>query len=104
MVQQDTRGLVLRSMQAYRPAVQRDPVACGELRAQRGHLAVDLQSSFANPALHFAARTHAGGGEQFLNPLKLRRFLARAPDRRLLPGRAWPHQNWSSAAPRATSP
>src|SRR3984893_11765613 len=104
MEQQDARGLVLGGMQAYRAAIQRDPVAWGEFRAQSGHLAVDLQSSFADPTLHPAARTDAGGGEQLLNPLKLRRFLPRAPDRRRFPRRAWPHQYGSSAAPRATNP
>src|SRR6266404_3758035 len=104
MEQQDARGLVLGGMQAYRAAIERDPIARGEFRAQRGHLAVDLQSSFANPTLDLAARTYTGGGEQFLNPLQLRRVLPRAPDRRRFPRGAWPHQYGSSAVPRATNP
>ena len=64
-----------RRVQSDRPAIQGDSVAGGELRAQRRHLAVDLQPGFANPALHFAARADARRRQQLLHPLACRRIL-----------------------------
>src|SRR6202011_5443088 len=78
MEQKHAEFFILGRMQADRTAVQGNPVARGKLRAQRRDLAVDLQAPFAYPTLHFAARTYAGGGQQLLNALGGRRFLARA--------------------------
>src|ERR1019366_7347881 len=49
--QQNPRYLTLVRMQANRSTIQRDAVARGELRAQRGNLPIDLQPPFPYPTL-----------------------------------------------------